>query len=76
MTMPHAPLRRWTQDTLREARMNSAMGRAAESADAFYPDFSTPAAQADFISYLIDQINALNAVAVRLAAEIDAVRGA
>jgi hypothetical protein len=39
------------------------------------PDLNNPAALTDFTSFLINQVNALNEIVVRLATEIDTLRG-
>jgi len=75
MATPSRNLRHWTQTTIHEARMHSAMDRAAQSGSAFNQDLSSPAGQAAFAEFLIDQINALNEVVVELATQIDTLRG-
>lgn len=76
--MPDYVLRDLVQYTLRAARSESAMGRAINSSDAgtvFNPDMSNPAELADFFNLLIGQINALNKLVLKLATEIDELRG-
>jgi hypothetical protein len=71
-------LRRWTQNRLREARSQTAMGRAADSAGpggALYPDLNNPDALTEFMRFLINQINVLNEIVVELATEVDRLRG-
>jgi hypothetical protein len=52
------------------------MGRAVQSGDAFYPDLSTPQAMTEFINFLINEVNSLSRIVIRLATEIDNLRGA
>jgi hypothetical protein len=73
--VPEESLRLWTQRTLGAGRAQSAMGQAVQSGDAFYPDLSTPEASTEFINFLINEVNSLSAIVVRLATEIDALRG-
>ena len=76
--MPNGPLRYQVQMMLNQARGRTAMGRVADSAGeggAVYPDLSTPAGQAEFFKYVIEEINALNQIVVELATEIDRLKG-
>lgn len=73
--MPEESPRHWTQRTLNEARSQTAMGGAVQSGDAFYPGLSTPQALTEFINFLINEVNSLSTIVVRLATEVDNLRG-
>ena len=65
-----------TQRTLRDARASTAIGQIIDSGARLDLDLSAPAAQYDFINFIIVSLNALNEVVVALATDVDNLRGA
>jgi hypothetical protein len=68
-------VRRRTQLTLHNARMQTALGQAVQSAEFVIPDPTNPEGMAALLSYITVSIEALNRVVTDLATEIDNLRG-
>ena len=62
--MPEENLRQWTQRTLNTGRNQTAMGRAVQSGDAFYPDLTSPQAMTEFFNFLVNEVNSLGRIVI------------
>jgi hypothetical protein len=52
-----------------------ALERQGARSSGLYPDLTNPVGQAEFMRYVIEEINVLNQIVVDLATEIDRLNG-